>query len=115
MSDSSSSTEDGGFPDRGPAVFAVTLATLILASVFVAARIVCRAFIVRRFTWDDWTMILAWLISFFLSFTICLGAYHGLGRHDENIPDSDWPVLRRCQYVFSILYVSLSTLRHREL
>ncbi|KAF4458000.1 hypothetical protein F53441_154 [Fusarium austroafricanum] len=103
MSDSASNG-DGGFPDRGPAVFAVTTATLVLATVFVAARMVSRAFIVRNVTWDDRVMILAWLFAFFLSFTICFGVHNGLGRHDENIDPHRLPALRRCEYVFSILY-----------
>jgi uncharacterized membrane protein (DUF4010 family) len=100
--------DGNGFPDRGPPVFAVTVATLVLASVFVAARIVCRYFIVRNFAWDDRVMVLAWLLAVFLSFTICLGTAHGLGRYDENIDRADRPVLRRCEYVFSILYVCVS-------
>ncbi|OBS29022.1 hypothetical protein FPOA_02958 [Fusarium poae] len=103
MSDSAS-TDNGGIPDRGPAVFAVTTATLVLATVFVAARIVSRTFIVRNVTWDDRVMILAWLFAFFLSFTICFGVHNGLGRHDENIDPQRLPALRRCEYVFSILY-----------
>ncbi|KAF7561292.1 hypothetical protein G7046_g2854 [Stylonectria norvegica] len=105
MSDTSSAMDDGGgIPDRGPAVFAVTAATLVLASVFVVARLVCRTFIVRRFTWDDRIMLMAWLMAFFLSFTICYGVRNGLGRHDIYISDSHLPILRRSEYVFSILY-----------
>lgn len=104
MSDSASSTDDGDIPDRGPVVFAVTTATLVLGTVFVAARMVARTWIVRKITWDDYVMLLAWLLAFFLSFTICLGVHNGLGRHDENIDDADQTVLRRCEYVFSILY-----------
>ncbi|KAH7149702.1 major facilitator superfamily domain-containing protein [Dactylonectria estremocensis] len=105
MSDSASSLQDdGGFPDRGPAVFAVTAATLVLATVFVAGRIFCRTFIVRNVTWDDRVMMLAWLFAFFLSFTICFGVRNGLGRHDDNISEDHRPALRRCEYVFSILY-----------
>lgn len=100
--------DGNGFPDRGPPVFAVTVATLVLASVFVAARIVCRYFIVRNVAWDDKVMVLAWLLAVFLTFTICLGTAHGLGRYDENIDRADRPILRRCEYVFSILYVCLS-------
>lgn len=94
------------FPDRGPLVFAVTTATLVLATAFVAARLVCRCFIVRRVTWDDWIIFFAWLVAFFISFTIDFGVNKGLGRHDGNIADHDWAALRRCEYVFSILYVS---------
>lgn len=108
-----SDVEPGGsIANRGPAVLAVTIATLVLASVFVFARMISRYFIVKRFTWDDRTILLAWLISFFLSFTICLGVANGLGKHDENIPASDIATLRHCEYVFSILYVSLRSPFH---
>lgn len=99
------STEDGGIEDRGPAVFAVTTATLALATTFVAARMVCRQFIVRNVSWDDRIMILAWTLAFGLSFVIDFGTSKGLGRHDVDIADGDWDPLQRCQYVFSVLYV----------
>ncbi|PTB57382.1 hypothetical protein M431DRAFT_78619 [Trichoderma harzianum CBS 226.95] len=103
--DSDSDVEPGGsIANRGPAVLAVTTATLVLASVFVFARMISRYFIVKRFTWDDRIILLAWLISFFLSFTICFGVANGLGKHDTDIPTSQIPTLRRCEYVFSILY-----------
>lgn len=92
--------------NRGPTVFAVTTATLVLATVFVAARLVSRVFIVRNVTWDDKIMLLAWVIAVFLSFTIDLGAMRGLGMHDVDVSPEHWPTLRRCEYVFSILYVS---------
>ncbi|KAF4504012.1 hypothetical protein G6O67_008634 [Ophiocordyceps sinensis] len=91
-------------PNRGPAVFAVTTATLILSSVFVGARIFCRHFIVRNLSWDDKVMILAWLFAFFLSFTIDLGTVNGLGKYDADISAQDLSTLRHCEYVFSILY-----------
>lgn len=85
-------------------MFAVTTATLVLASVFVGARMVCRFFIVRRVSWDDRIMIVAWILAFFLSFSIDYGTTVGLGKHDKNIDYADWPKLRRSEYVFSILY-----------
>jgi len=98
-------SRNGGIEDRGSAVFAVTTATLVLATLFVAARLYCRKFIVKNISWDDKIMMLAWCIAFCLSFTIDYAAKHGLGRHDEDISDDDWGILRRCEYVFSILYV----------
>lgn len=95
---------EGRFPNRGPTVFAVTTATLLLATAFVGARIVCRHYIVRNVSWDDRVMALAWLIALFLSFTIDLGAVTGLGKHDADISERDLETLRRCEYVFSILY-----------
>lgn len=102
----SSVVPDSHVPNHGPTIFAVSIATLVLATTFVAARLVSRFFIVRRVRWDDRVMILAWLIAFFLSFTIALGTAHGLGKHDVDIPQEDRGTLRRCEYVFSILYVS---------
>lgn len=100
------STGNAGIEDRGPAVFAVATATLALASTFVFARLICRKFIVRNVSWDDRIIILAWAIAFGLSFTIDYGTRQGLGRHDEDIADHNRPALQRCQYVFSVLYVS---------
>ncbi|PKS05764.1 hypothetical protein jhhlp_007593 [Lomentospora prolificans] len=97
-------SENVGIEDRGPAVFAVTTATLVLATTFVVARLVCRQFIVKNISWDDRIIILAWFIAFGLSFTINFGARKGLGRHDADIHDEDWGTLRRCEYVFSVLY-----------
>ncbi|KAL2157667.1 hypothetical protein VTH06DRAFT_5150 [Thermothelomyces fergusii] len=93
-----------GFPDRGPAVFAVTTAMLALATPFVAARMVSRFGIVRRATASDWFMVLAWLLAVFLSLSIGFGVKHGLGRHDRDIDPAKKPILRMCEYVFSILY-----------
>lgn len=97
---------DGPVPDRGAQVFGGTLSTLIIATVFVAGRLISRHFVVGKISWDDKVMMLAWLVAFFMSFTIILGVSHGLGRHDVNIDPDQRAVLRRCEYVFSILYVS---------
>ncbi|PON26113.1 hypothetical protein TGAM01_v205057 [Trichoderma gamsii] len=104
MDPDSDSEPGGSMANRGPAVLAVTAATLVLASIFVFARMVSRYFIVKRFTWDDRIILLSWLISFFLSFTICFGVSKGLGKHDIDIPPEQIPTLRRCEYIFSILY-----------
>ncbi|KAI8624836.1 fucose permease [Xylariaceae sp. FL1651] len=92
------------YPNRGPAVFAVTTGTLVLATVFVAARLACRALIVRHVSWDDYFIIIAWVLAFGLSFAIDYGTTKGLGRHDANIASDEWNPLRRSEYAFSILY-----------
>ncbi|KAK3500221.1 major facilitator superfamily domain-containing protein [Neurospora hispaniola] len=91
-------------PDRGPAVFVVTTVTICLATLFVVARMVSRIGIVRRVGWDDYIIILAWLISLALSITIDMATRRGLGRHDVDIHPQHRPGLRMCEYVFSILY-----------
>ncbi|KAB5515217.1 major facilitator superfamily domain-containing protein [Coniochaeta sp. 2T2.1] len=95
---------NGAIPDRGPAVFAVTTATLVIASVFVGGRMFSRIWIVRRVTPDDYIICVAWLIAFFLSLSINLGTTKGLGRHDVHISEHNRRGLRICEYVFSVLY-----------
>jgi hypothetical protein len=53
--------EFGGHHSRGEAVFVVTTTTFVLASVFVAARLVSRFAILRSQTTDDWVMVVAWV------------------------------------------------------
>ncbi|KAI0394120.1 fucose permease [Xylariaceae sp. FL0594] len=95
---------DGDHSSRGPLAFAVTTGTLVLATVFVAARLACRTFIVRQVGWDDYFIILAWLLAFGLSFAIDYGTVKGLGRHDADISSDEWDPLRRSEYTFTILY-----------
>lgn len=54
----------GGHHSRGEAVFVVTTTTFVLASVFVAARLISRFAILRSQTADDWFMIVAWVSRF---------------------------------------------------
>lgn len=103
---SATQSDSADIPDRGPSVFAVTTVTLVLASVFVAARLYTRLRIVRQFSWDDWFIMLAWALAFSVGFTIDLGTKNGLGKHDSDIAASEWNTLRRCEYAFSVLYVS---------
>jgi hypothetical protein len=50
-----------GHDSRGKGVFIVTTTTFVLASVFVAARLVSRFGVLKSKTADDWVMILAWV------------------------------------------------------
>lgn len=94
----------GSVPDRGLAVFAVTVTTLVVGTFFFVARIVCRTLIVRRVSWDDYFMIIAWFLAVGLTTTIDVGTRFGLGKFDVDIPDEDRLPLRKTEYVFSVLY-----------
>lgn len=48
-------------PNRGPAVLVVTAIMISLSSIFVALRLTSRFGIVRRVSWDDYFIILAWV------------------------------------------------------
>ncbi|KAH6666687.1 MFS transporter-like protein [Halenospora varia] len=89
---------------RGQSVFIVTTTTFVLATIFVAGRLISRFGILKNRTWDDWFMIVAWFLAFGLSFSIAYGTSKGLGRHDVDIPESWLPSLRRSEYAFTILY-----------
>ncbi|KAF2018207.1 MFS general substrate transporter [Aaosphaeria arxii CBS 175.79] len=89
---------------RGPAVLAVTAATLVCCTVFVLFRLISRFGIVKKPGWDDYFMILAWILAFGTSFSICYGTRYGLGRHEHDIP-RDWSSpMKKTAYVFSVLY-----------
>ncbi|KAI1331736.1 fucose permease [Xylariaceae sp. FL0255] len=92
------------YANRGPAAFVVTTATLVLATVVVAARLGCRIWIVRHVAWDDYFIVAAWILAFGLSFAIDFGVTKGLGRHDADIPVADRDALRRSEYIFTVLY-----------
>jgi hypothetical protein len=50
-----------GVPDRRQAVLVVTTATLVISTLFVAARLLSRIAIVRRTAWDDYFIVLGWV------------------------------------------------------
>ena len=64
-----------------------------------------RFFVVKKPGWDDYAMIVAWLLAFGASFSIIYGTTKGLGRHQQNIPDEWLPDMQQAAYAFSVLYV----------
>jgi hypothetical protein len=92
-------------PDRGPTVLIVVVTTLAVATLFVAARMVSRLAIVRQITWDDYMIILSWVIAFGSTFAIAFGTSKGLGRRDVDIRQDSVVTLKKCEYVFAVLYV----------
>lgn len=94
----------GHFQGRSAAVFATTLTFLVLSSVFVFLRMISRVTIVKRIAIDDYLMVLAWAITFGLSFCICYGCTWGLGRHESHVPSPWQGPLREADYAFAVLY-----------
>ena len=47
--------------NRGPAVLAVTIAVWVISTVFVVLRLISRAGVVKKVTWDDYFIVLAWV------------------------------------------------------
>lgn len=92
------------FQGRAAPVLAVSIALLVLATVFVFFRMVSRAAIVKKVAMDDYFMVVAWIIAFGLTMSVIWGTRYGLGRHEENIPPEWVSTLKKCNYVFSVLY-----------
>jgi hypothetical protein len=99
---------------RGPLVLAVTAATLACCTVFTLFRLISRFGIVKKPMWDDYFIILAWLLAFGTSFSICYGTSVGLGKHQEDIPSSNASAMKQAAYAFSVLYVGTRSLRTLE-
>lgn len=99
----------GDFPTRGPVVLGVAASTLGLCSVFVGFRLISRFLVVRKPGWDDYTMLLAWIMAFGASFSICYGTTKGLGRKQQDIPLEWQAPMKQSSYAFSVLYVRSRT------
>lgn len=99
------SSFNGDIPNRGPAVLAVSATTLALCSLFTAFRLLSRFAVVRKAGWDDYTIIVAWMLAFGASFAICWGTTKGLGRRQHDIPIEWLPSMKKAAYVFTVLYV----------
>lgn len=89
---------------RGPVTSAVSLAFLIVSTVFVAARFFTRTVLVRSIKQDDWWILAAWVLSAGFTSAICVGVSNGLGKHMVDIPVDMRDILRRSEYAFSVLY-----------
>ena len=50
-----------GVPDRRQSVLVVTTTTLVISTIFIAARLVSRLAIVRKITWDDYLIVFGWV------------------------------------------------------
>ena len=77
---------------------------VVLSFIFVFLRMLSRVAIVKHVTVDDYFILVAWLIGFGLSFSICFGTAWGLGRNEANVPASWQDTLRQADYAFEVLY-----------
>jgi hypothetical protein len=85
-----------------------TIVTITIAFTFVALRMISRIFITKNTGWDDYTMVVAWIIAFGGSLTIVLGAQQGLGLMDVDIKPEWMTPLKKYGYAYTVLYVRIS-------
>ena len=86
----------------------VTIVTISIAFTFVALRMISQIFITKNSGWDDYLMVVAWIIAFGGSLTIVLGAQKGLGLLNVDIKPEWMEPLNKYAYAYSILYVRIS-------
>lgn len=92
------------FQGRGAGVLAVSIALLVLTSVFIFFRMISRGAIVKKIAMDDYFILVAYVIAFGMTMSVIWGTRYGLGRHQDMVPDPWLPTLRRSNYAFSVLY-----------
>jgi hypothetical protein len=76
-----------GRSDEAFACPTVTCGVLCLSTFFLVLRLVSKFWLVRRPTWDDLAVCVAWLFTAGLSISIMYGTTVGLGKLDSAIPD----------------------------
>ncbi|PVI02216.1 MFS general substrate transporter [Periconia macrospinosa] len=85
-------------------VLAGTITAVTVSGLFVCTHIISRRIILRKLCWDDYMVVLAWLLSFGLSLAICYGTSKGIGLHLARIPPEWLPELRKSIYACAVLY-----------
>ncbi|CAG7978474.1 unnamed protein product [Penicillium nalgiovense] len=89
---------------RSRTVLVGVLVTFILNSFFVAARLVSRLYIAKRHGWDDYTIIVAWILALGMSFVVAFCAFKGLGLPKDDIPAAWVRPLLKARYAGIVLY-----------
>lgn len=83
-------------------VVTVVMICLGLSFVTVLLRLISRGLILKNVKADDWLIMLAWILSFGVAFSICLGTKYGLGH--DNISEKNQVLERKTQFVYTLLY-----------
>ncbi|WWC88245.1 uncharacterized protein L201_003151 [Kwoniella dendrophila CBS 6074] len=90
--------------DRSNAILVVTIIMTVLATIFVAMRMISKAWVVRKVMWDDYITLLAWVFFVALATAVMVGARSGLGKVGLEIQPHWVGPLRRATYVFTVFY-----------
>ncbi|KAF7896246.1 hypothetical protein EAF00_006260 [Botryotinia globosa] len=89
-----------------------TIVPTALGTLFVAGRLYTRGVITRNWGWDDFCILMAWILTIFVAVTNALFCNYGGGRHVELQTPSDLKPFFVLAFVSRILYqVSLMMVR----
>ncbi|KAH0614803.1 uncharacterized protein H6S33_000439 [Morchella sextelata] len=83
-------------------VVMVIMICLGLSFTAVVLRFVSRGLILKKVNADDWLIVLSWILSFGVSFSIYLGTTYGLGH--DTLSKENQVLERKTQFVYTLLY-----------
>ncbi|KAK0744591.1 hypothetical protein B0T21DRAFT_304227 [Apiosordaria backusii] len=84
---------DHEIPDKGPTVSRTIWAFLGFATLFLALRIYCKKWRSRGLWWDDYVLILSWLMFIACAILCQLVINLGFGRYPCDIPPTHHPTI----------------------
>ncbi|KAJ6012689.1 hypothetical protein N7499_012707 [Penicillium canescens] len=100
-----------GIPDRGYILYITALVMVLVAAVFVAARLWTRI-ATRQLGLDDICLVLALVWSIVLTAAIDMSVYHGYGRHKFDMKDMNaammWFFIAQIPYKIALGFTKVS-------
>ncbi|KAK4204536.1 hypothetical protein QBC40DRAFT_303418 [Triangularia verruculosa] len=84
---------DYPMPDRGPIVSRTVWAFLAFSTVFIALRVYCKKWRSRGLWWDDYVLIVSWLMLIICAVLCQLAVDLGFGRYPCDIAPENHPII----------------------
>ncbi|KAL9599262.1 MAG: hypothetical protein Q9219_003964 [cf. Caloplaca sp. 3 TL-2023] len=98
--------------DRRPDLIATAIAMAVLSTAAVIGRLICRRYLKSPISWDDYTIVLAWVVFIavcasgsLVTHAVVLAATHyGAGLHIIAVSFPNLQNFFKCLYVFELTY-----------
>ncbi|KAI5459432.1 hypothetical protein BGZ63DRAFT_361102 [Mariannaea sp. PMI_226] len=75
---------------RGPTVNAVLWTETVLAGIFVLLRVYTRKVVLSSFGWDDFFLIITWILLAVYSALVSVGTLYGIGQKRADVSQDDY-------------------------
>ncbi|KAH8745295.1 hypothetical protein F5883DRAFT_439124 [Diaporthe sp. PMI_573] len=79
--------------DRGQSTIVIVWTLFVVSGIFLGLRLYCRCRGGGRLWWDDWVMIVAFILSGLEHAATVVGVHHGVGKHVAEIDPANLPGL----------------------
>ncbi|TKA61785.1 hypothetical protein B0A49_09467 [Cryomyces minteri] len=87
--------------NRGPQLFATSVAMVVLAGIFVVSRLAIRGW-TRKFGWDDYTIGASLVFS--IALTTAISVDKGYGQHREDLTERALEAASKWYYIAQVVY-----------